>query len=124
MNAKVFMAVRILLGLFVLVFGLNKFFQFLPAFELTGDPLEYFTALSKSQHLTMVGVVETLAGLALIFNKWGALMAVVLMSISVCAVLFHATLDPPNIGPALALLVLNVLALVGYKDRYAEILKA
>jgi len=124
MNSKVFMVVRILLGLFVLVFGLNKFLKFLPAFELTGDPLEYFSALSKSHTLTLVGVVETLAGLALIFNRWGALMAVILMSVSVCAVLFHATLDPPNIGPAVALLVLNIVVLVGYKDRYADMLRA
>ncbi len=124
MNSKVFMALRILLGLFVLVFGLNKFLQFLPAFELEGDPLQYFMALGNSQTLNLVGVVETLAGLALIFNKWGALMALVLMSVSVCAVLFHATLDPPNIGPALGLLLLNILVLVGYKDRYTDILRA
>ncbi|MEM9000380.1 MAG: DoxX family membrane protein [Bacteroidota bacterium] len=124
MNSKVFLVVRILLGLFVLVFGLNKFLQFLPAFELTGDPLEYFSALTKSQTMTLVGIVETLAGLALIFNKWGALMSLILMSVSVCAVLFHATLDPPNIGPAIALLALNILTLIGYKDRYAEILRA
>ncbi|MEO0571785.1 MAG: DoxX family protein [Bacteroidota bacterium] len=124
MNAKVFMVVRILLGLFVLVFGVNKFLQFLPAFELEGDPLQYFMALGKSQTLTLVGIVEVLAGLALIFNKWGALMTVILMSVSVCAVLFHATLDPANIGPALGLLLLNVLVLIGYKDRYADILRA
>ena len=124
MNSKVFMALRIVLGIFVLVFGLNKFLQFLPAFELEGDPLQYFMALGNSQTLSLVGIVEVLAGLALIFNKWGALMAVILMSISVCAVLFHATLDPVNIGPALGLLLLNMLVLVGYKDRYTDLLRA
>ncbi|GMN10955.1 hypothetical protein MTsPCn9_27330 [Croceitalea sp. MTPC9] len=123
MNSKIFLIVRILLGVFVLVFGLNKFLNFLPAFELTGDPLEYFSALSKSQTLNLVGVVEVVAGLALIFNKWGALMAVILMSISVNAVLFHATLDPANIGPAIGLLLLNIIALVGYKDKYADMLR-
>lgn len=124
MNSKVFTALRILLGLFVLVFGLNKFLQFLPAFELEGDSLQYFMALGNSQTLNLVGIVETLSGIALVFNKWGALMAVILMSVSVCAVLFHATLDLPNIGPALGLLLLNILVLVGYKNRYTDILRA
>ena len=51
-------------------------------------------------------------------------MAVILMSISVNAVLFHATLAPEGIGPALGLLILNIAALFGYKDRYKDILRA
>ncbi len=124
MNSKVFLAVRILLGLFVLFFGLNKFFQFLPPFEVGEAAQNYFGALMSSSTLTVVAVIEILAGLALIFNKWGALMAVILMSISFNAVLFHATLAPEGIMGALILLVLNILALVGYKDRYTEILRA
>ncbi|MFD2589097.1 DoxX family membrane protein [Croceitalea marina] len=123
MKSKIFLVVRILLGLFVLVFGLNKFLNFLPAFELTGDALNYFGALAKSQTLNLVGIVEVVAGLALIFNKWGALLTVILMSVSVNAVLFHATLDPANIGPAIGLLLLNVITLIGYKDSYSAMLK-
>ncbi len=124
MNSKVFMVVRILLGLFVLIFGLNKFLNFLPAPEVTGDAGAYFGALVTSKTIILVAVVEVVAGLALILDKFGALMALILMSISVCAVLFHATLAPADIGPALGLLVLNILVLVGYKDKYAPLLKA
>lgn len=124
MNSKVFMVIRILLGLFVLVFGLNKFLNFLPAPEVSGDAGAYFGALVSSKTITLVALVEVLAGLALLLNKFGALMAVILMSVSVCAVLFHATLAPEGIGPALGLLILNVLTLIGYKDRYRDILKA
>ena len=123
MNSKVFMVVRILLGLFVLVFGLNKFLQFLPPPELPEAAGSYFGALMSSKTMVLVALVEIAAGLALLLNKWGALMSVILMSVSVCAVLFHATLAPEGIGPALGLLILNVLALVGYKDRYSEILR-
>jgi len=124
MNSKVFMVIRILLGLFVLVFGLNKFLNFLPAPEVSGDAGAYFGALVSSKTIMLVALVEVLAGLALLLNKFGALMAVILMSVSVCAVLFHATLAPEGIGPALGLLILNVLTLIGYKDRYKDILKA
>ncbi|MBX2827310.1 MAG: DoxX family membrane protein [Flavobacteriaceae bacterium] len=122
MNSKVFMVIRILLGLFVLVFGLNKFFHFIPMEEPTGDTGAYFGALINSKTLMLVAVVEILAGVALIFNKFGALMTVILMSVSVNALLFHLTLDPANSAGAAVLLLLNILALVGYKDKYKELL--
>ena len=124
MNSKVFMVLRILLGLFVLVFGLNKFFHFIPMDAPTGDAGAYFGALMSTKTLTLVAIVEVLAGLALIFNKYGALMAVILMSVAVNAVLFHATLDPGNIAGAAVMLILNIAVLFGYKDRYKDILRA
>ncbi|MCL6264906.1 DoxX family membrane protein [Flagellimonas myxillae] len=124
MNSKVFLVVRILLGLFVLTFGLNKFLHFIPFGEMPEAVMSYFGALSSTQTMNLVAVVEILTGLALILNKYGALMSIILMSVSVNAVLFHATLAPDGIGPALGLLILNVAALFGYKDRYKDILRA
>lgn len=123
MNSKIFLVLRILLGLFILVFGANKFLNFLPPLELGEDAMAYFGALASTQTMTMVAVVEILAGLALIFNKFGALMSLILMSVSINAVLFHATLEPAGIGPALVLLILNVVMLIGYKEKYKEILR-
>jgi len=123
MNSKVFMVLRILLGLFVLVFGLNKFLEFLPAPEgMSEDAMTYFGALMNSKTMVLVAVVEIVAGLALILNKFGALLALILMSVSVNAVLFHAVLDQANIAGALVLLVLNIAVLIGYKDKYKALL--
>ncbi|GAA4948905.1 hypothetical protein GCM10023314_22730 [Algibacter agarivorans] len=90
--------------------------------DMSADAGAYFGALVNSKTLTLVAIVEIAAGLALIFNKFGALFALILMSISVNAVLFHATLDPGNIAGALVLLVLNILILYGYKDIYVDLL--
>ncbi|MFI1745332.1 DoxX family membrane protein [Thalassobellus sediminis] len=122
MNSKVFMALRILLGVFVLVFGLNKFLHFIPMGEMPAEAGAYFGALASAKVITLVAIVEIVAGLALIFNKYGALLALILMSVSVNAVLFHATLAPEGIGPALALLILNIIALYSYKDSYKALL--
>ena len=123
MNPKVFMVLRILLGIFVLVFGINKFLNFLPAPEgMSVDASTFFGALVNAKTMTLVAIVEIATGLALILNKFGALMALILMSVSVNAVLFHAVLDPGNIAPALALLALNVVTLIGYKDKYKVLL--
>ncbi|MBT8183224.1 MAG: DoxX family membrane protein [Eudoraea sp.] len=122
MNSKVFMVLRILLGLFVLVFGLNKFLNFMPMEEPTGDAAAYIGALMTSKTIMLVAIVEIVSGLALIFNKFGALMALILMSVSVNALLFHAFLDPGTILGAVILVVLNVLVLYGYKDKYKALL--
>ena len=125
MNSKIFMVVRILLGVFVLIFGLNKFLNFMPAGgDMSEEAMTYFGALSSTNTIQLVAIVEILAGLAFIFNKFGALLAIILMSVSVNAVLFHATLDSANIGPALGLLILNIIVLIGYKDRYKDLLRA
>ncbi|MEM5565337.1 DoxX family membrane protein [Psychroserpens sp. AS72] len=122
MNPKVFMVLRIILGLFVLVFGLNKFFEFLPAPEgMSEEAMAYFGALVNSKTMVLVAIVEIVAGLALILNKFGALLALILMSVSVNAVLFHAVLDQANIAGALVLLVLNIAVLYGYKDRFKSL---
>lgn len=122
MNSKLFMVVRILLGLFVLFFGLNKFFHFLDMGEMSADAGAYFGALTSTKTMTLVAIVEIVAGLALILDKFGALMSLILMSISVNAVLFHATLEPGGIAGAAALIVLNILVLYGYKDKYKDLL--
>ena len=118
------MVLRILLGIFVLVFGINKFVPggFLPMPELGADAGAYFGALTSAKTMTLVAIVEVVAGLALIFNKYGALLALILMSVSINAVLFHAVLDPGGIAGAAVLLILNIAVLIGYKDKFKDLL--
>jgi len=124
MKVKVFIAIRILLGIMLLVFGLNKFFEFLPAPEGMSEVAgSYFGSLMVSKTMTLVAVVEVLAGVSMLLNKYVPLMAVILMSVSVNAVLFHAVLDPGNIAPALVLLLLNIVVLYGYRNHYDGLLK-
>ena len=123
MNAKVFVAIRIMLGLFVLVFGLNKFLNFLPAPEGMSEAAgAYFGALMSAKVLTLVAIVEILSGIALLLNKYGALMALILMSVSVNIVLFHITLDPEGIAPGFAVFILNIMVLYSYKNKYKDLL--
>jgi len=125
MNSKIFMVLRILLGLFVLIFGLDKFFHFVPMdnSSMSEAAMGYMAGLADTKTTYLVGVVEVLAGLSFLLNKYGALMALILMSVSINAVLFHATLEPSTIPGALILIVLNVIVLFGYKDKYSELLK-
>lgn len=122
MNSKVFMVLRIVFGLLLIMFGSNKFLQFMPMGELPEAAGNFFGALASTKTLYLVAIVEILAGLSLLINKYGALMMLILMSVSVNAVLFHATLAPDGILPGILLLVFNVVMLFGYKDKYKDLL--
>lgn len=122
MNAKVLLVLRIVFGLFLITFGLNKFLQFMPMGEMGEAAGNFFGALMSTKTLMLVAIVEIVAGLSLLLNKYAALMMLILMSISINAVLFHATLEPGSIPGAIVLLVLNVVMLYAYKDKYKDLL--
>jgi uncharacterized membrane protein YphA (DoxX/SURF4 family) len=121
MNSKVFMVLRILLGLYVIVFGLNKFFDFIPFGEVPEAFGSYMGILENAKVMHLVGAVEVIAGLALIFNKYGALMALILMSVSINAFMAHAAFLPDGIAGASVLVLLNIAVLFGYKDKYKSL---
>ncbi|WP_291871257.1 DoxX family membrane protein [Maribacter sp.] len=124
MNSKVFLGLRILFGLFLLFFGLNKFFDFVIFVPETEDAVQYLEALNVTKTMLIVAILEIAAGLSLLLNKFGALFMLILISISVNAVLYHATLEPATIPGSLILIVFNIIMLYGYKDQYKDILKA
>ncbi|WP_445956291.1 DoxX family membrane protein [Yeosuana sp.] len=122
MNSKVFMVLRILLGLMLLVFGLNKFLHYLPQPEMSADAGAFFGAIMSTKTLMLVGIVEVVSGLAFLFNKYGALMAIILMSVSVNIILFHVSLNPEGIGPGVVVFLLNIVMLYAYRDKYKDLL--
>ncbi|OGX84880.1 DoxX family protein [Hymenobacter glacialis] len=124
MTSKLFTSVRILFGVFLLFFGFDHFFNYIPFPEMAPKADAYFASLSSTGVMQMVGVVEIVSALAFIFNKYGALMAVILMSVSINAVLFHISLDPAKIYGALMLLILNISMLYFYRNQYNQLLKA
>lgn len=96
----------------------------MPAGQMSEAAMNYFSALTSTNTLYVVAIVEILSGLSLLANKFGALMMIILMTVSVNALLFNAFLEPGSIGLTLVLLILNVVMLYAYKDRYKDILRA
>ena len=126
---KIFHTVlRIALGLMLLLFGLNKFIWFLQDFDFTGYPqAQYlFDALRYSWSdstgngyiMALVGLTEVVVGILLIIKKWIPLALVMLVPISINIVLFHAFLNIPNIGPAVAVALINGYLMYRNWDAY------
>ena len=74
--------IRILLGLMVLIFGLNKFLQFMPMPPLPEVAGEFMGALVNSGYLmVLVAVVEIVAGVMLLINRSQPLALIMLFPI-------------------------------------------
>ena len=125
---KINLIIQYGLGLMLLAFGFNKFFWFLADFDFTGYPeAEYlFKALrysgpeptGKGYIMGLVGVSEVVIGAMLVLRKWIPLALVMLVPISINLVLFHAFVNPPNIGPALAVAIVNGYLMYLNWDKY------
>jgi len=123
MNSKVFMIIRFILAIGLLFFGANKIFHFMSPPPPPAEAMGYWQALTTSNTMTLVALVEMAAGLSLLLNKYAALMMIILMSVSLNAVLYHVAFDQSSIVMAIVLLLFNIIMLFGYKDKYKELLK-
>ena len=124
MNPKITMGIRILFGVFCLVFGVNKFAGFMPFPEIPGDGGTLMGIYVTSGFMKIVGVIEILGGLALILNKYVPLALTFLIAVMFNATIFHALHDPANIAGAILGLVLGLILVYAFKDRFKSLLSA
>ena len=122
---KAKMIVRILLGIMMVVFGLNKFLNFLPPFELAESAQGFMQALVDSGYImTIVAIVEIVTGILLLTNKFVPLALVILFPVMLNALLFHLFLDIKGSPGALVAVAMNVFLFFAYKSRYEDVLRA
>ena len=119
MNSKFTQIVRILLGLILIVFGVNKMYSFIPLPQPPQAAGDFMSSLADTGYiLTVVAIFEILIGLMLIFRIWVPCALRLLVPISVNILLFHLFLDIPAIGTALLVVVLNAILLYKHRVKY------
>ena len=117
--------VRILLGLGMVVFGLNKFLNFMPMPEVTPEMGSWMGALMATGFIMqLVAVIEIATGLMFLINKYVSLSLVVLLPVMVIAFLSHLVLDIAGIGGSAVFLLFIILMMVWNKESYKDVLKA
>ena len=122
---KAELVIRILLGIMMVVFGLNKFLQFMPMPPMPAEAGEFMGALVNSGYiLVIVAVVEIVTGILLLINKFKPLALVILFPILLNAFLFHLFLDLPGIGGTAFAIGMNIFLFFAHKNSYSELLKA
>ena len=118
MNSKVTMALRIILGLVLIIFGANKFGHFMPSPELTGDAATFMGALGGAGYFTILGVLEILIGLLLVLNKWVPFALVLLAPLVVNFLIFHLKYNIEGIGPSALVSLLTIVLFYANWDKF------
>lgn len=114
---------RILMGLPLVVFGLNGFLQFLPMPPLEGDAAAFMGGLAAAGYFfPLLKATEVLAGLALISGKGVPLALTVLAPVVLNIVLYHATVVGGGMVLPLLLLVLGSYLAWSYRDAFRGVL--
>jgi uncharacterized membrane protein YphA (DoxX/SURF4 family) len=119
MNSKFTQIVRILLGIILIVFGVNKMYSFIPLPQPPQAAADFMNSMADTGYiLTVVAIFEILIGLMLIFRIWVPFALLLLVPISVNILLFHLFLDIPAIGTALLVVILNAILLYKHRVKY------
>ena len=115
--SRAVLAVRVLLGLMLFVFGLNGFLNFIPQPPPPSGGGEFLGALVAGNVLPVVKTFEVLIGALLLAGRFVPLALVMLVPIAVGIVLYHLTFDVP--GGAGAYVVAAMLAFLLWAYRGA-----
>lgn len=107
----------VLLGLFLLNGGLNKFLNYMPVPEEMTEPIANdFRAIVEIVWLMpLIGFAEVLGGLLLLFPKTRAVGALVVLPVMVGILLTHIFVAPE--GLLIALVMWVVLLWIMYENR-------
>ena len=90
---------RFLLGLILTVFGLNGFFNFLPATPLPPTAVQFFTLLITTHYIVLVFLLQIACGLLFLINRYVPLALTLIAPVLVNILLFHITMNPSGIVP-------------------------
>jgi len=122
MSRKISMMLRVILAVVLIVFGLNKFAHFLPAPEVAGEAAEFLGALGKAGYFPILGILEVLAGVLLLTNKWIGFALVISATLAVNFLIFHFKYDLAGAIPAGLVTVLTIALIYGNWGRFKSLL--
>ena len=110
---------RFLLGLIFLTFGLNGFLHFLPASLPSGTAGQFVGALFVSHYLVVVFLLQLVAGVLLLINRYVPLALTLLAPIIVNIVLFHLLMAPSGLALAIVATMLWIVAFLSVRSAFA-----
>ena len=110
---------RVILGLFLILYALNRFFEFLPTSygKMPDDAMDFIYAVAI--FLPFLYFFEIILGLLLVFNKWTPFFLIVLFPLSVSFLIFSiSNQDLLDALPAIIVASLNFALILIEKEKY------
>jgi putative oxidoreductase len=113
---------RLLLGLIVLVFGLNGFLNFLSMGSMpSGLAGQFVGALVLSHYFWVVAALQIAGGALLLVNRFVPLGLVLLGPVIVNIILYHAFLNPSGVAPAIVVTILWLIVFYAHRQYFSGI---
>jgi len=109
---------RFLLGLIFLVFGLNGFLHFIPASLPTGTAGQFVGALFVSNYLVVVFLIQIVAAILLLTNRYIPLALTLLAPVIVNILLFHVLMALSGLPLALFVTVLWFVVFLSVRSAF------
>ena len=113
---------RLLLGLVLVVFGLNGFFSFLNMGPMpSGLAGQFIGALALSHYFWVVAALQVAGGALLLVNRFVPLGLVLLGPVIVNILLYHLFLNLTGIGLAIVVAILWLIVFYGHRQYFSGI---
>ena len=96
----------------------------MPMPEMTGNAAEQMRIYGQSGFMNIIGILEILIGASLLTNKYVGLGLTFAVAIMFNAALFHLFHAPSGIGGALVGLVLSLVLVYAYKEKFKDLFSA
>ena len=122
MNSTFTTILRMLLGVSLLIFGMNKVIAFIPIFDMAPAAANFMESLNSTGYvLYVVASLELLIGGLLLFKKWVPFALILLAPIVVNILLFHLFLDVSGMLVAVLMLVITGVLIYKYWKSYSSL---
>ena len=118
---------RILMGLPLLVFGLNMFFNFIPQPKtpMAEGAMAFAGALFKSGYMMqLIGTTQMIGGAMLVSNRFVPLALALFAPFMVNSIAFHVFLERSGLPMAAVFLALELYLAWAYRQAYRSMLAA
>lgn len=116
---KIVSIAAVILGVMMVVFGLNKLVPFLPMPAPTPEEMKIFTALlTLGWVLPLVATIEIVGGVLLVFPRTRALGAIVLLPVMTGIVLHHVVHAPATLLMPLILFAIDIAVILMNTRKY------
>lgn len=119
--------IRILMGLPLIVFGLNGFLNFIPppSTPLPEPAAAFAGALVQTGYMMqLIGITQFVVGVFLVTNRFVPLALLLFAPFIVNSVAFHAFLERTGLAPALVFLAFELVLAWAYRGAFRPVLAA
>ena len=120
MKAKILFVLCLLFGLMFINAGLNKFFNYMPMpKDMPESMTKVMAAFMEIKWLMpLTGAVEVIGGILIIFRKYRALGAIIILPVMVGILLTNIFNAPSGLPIALVMMAINVWVIIENRAKY------